>query len=225
MRVTISIDDNHPETGWGVEGDVQMNYLEELNKEFGAKFTLFIPSNYHYNFPISQYKDWIDWLLSKKYFELAAHGHYHETTSREKWGECEFFELQNQLQVQDRIKDMLNQWDLIGHKPAGWRNPGWLASPESCLQLQTKFDWVAVHYEHNRGLNWGKCKTFFGHDGINEQSINVHNGDIVMFQSHIAGEWNKNIWNEQNYETIRLWLQSLQQNYTSLEFKTLSECL
>ncbi len=77
INITIAIDDNHPETGWGVEGDKSMEYLDELNKEFGAKFTLFIPSNYHYGFPISQYKDWIDYLLSKNYFELAAHGHYH----------------------------------------------------------------------------------------------------------------------------------------------------
>lgn len=224
MKVTISIDDNHPETGWGVEGDVQMNYLEDLNKEFGAKFTLFIPSNYHYNFPISQYKDWIDWLLSKEYFELAAHGHYHETTNRESWGECEFFELQKEVQVQDRITDMLNEWELVEYKPLGWRNPGWLASPESCKQLQTKFKWAAIHYDHNRGLDWGECKTFFGHDGIDVDTINIHNGDIIMFQSHIAGEWNKNIWNQQNYENIRRWLLTLQESH-QLQFKTLSECL
>ena len=82
MNVTISIDDIHPEKGWGLEGDVQMEYLESLNKDFGAKFTLFIPSNYHRNFPISEYKEWIDWLISKKYFELAAHGHFHETSNK-----------------------------------------------------------------------------------------------------------------------------------------------
>jgi len=43
MKITISIDDIHPEEGWGVEGDECMEYLQELNNEFGAKFTLFIP--------------------------------------------------------------------------------------------------------------------------------------------------------------------------------------
>ena len=47
-NVTISIDDLHPEQGWGCEGDESVGYLEELNKEFGCKFNLFIPSNYHY---------------------------------------------------------------------------------------------------------------------------------------------------------------------------------
>ena len=89
MKVTISIDDIPPEEGWGVEGDECMRYLDELNKEFGAKFTLFIPSNYHKKAPLSQNKEWVDWLKSKKYFELAAHGHYH-ACERKDIGECEF---------------------------------------------------------------------------------------------------------------------------------------
>ena len=39
-NLTISIDDIHPGKGWGKPEDVQMGYLEELNKLFGAKFTL-----------------------------------------------------------------------------------------------------------------------------------------------------------------------------------------
>ena len=42
INVTISIDDIHPEKGWGLPGDKCMEYLENLHKEFGAKFTLFI---------------------------------------------------------------------------------------------------------------------------------------------------------------------------------------
>lgn len=208
MNVTISIDDIHPEKGWGLEGDVQMEYLESLNKDFGAKFTLFIPSNYHRNFPISEYKEWIDWLISKKYFELAAHGHFHETSNKGMWGECEFFELQSEDKVSERIKMMLNEWDKVKFKPQGWRNPGWLASPKSCELLHPNFKWVAVHYEHNRNLHWGKCKMFFGHDGINEENIKVHENNI-MFQSHIAGDWNKNIWNEENYLIVQRWLKHI----------------
>lgn len=221
IKLTIAIDDNHPETGWGVEDDIQMMYLEELNKEFGAKFTLFIPSNYHYNFPISEHKEWIDWLLSKGYFELAAHGHYHETSDRSKWGECEFFELQSRSQVADRIRDMFNQWELVKHVPRGWRNPGWLASSESCKQLQDHFNWSAVHYEHNRGLDWGKCKAIFGADGINETDIKLHDGHI-MFQSHIAGEWNKNIWNEENFLQLQQSLRFLTTQY-NISFCTISD--
>ena len=68
------------------------------------------------------------------------------------------------------------------------------------------------------------CKTFYGHDGIHTTDIKVHNGDMVMFQSHIAGDWNDNIWNESNYEQMRLSLQFLT-NTTEITFKTLEECL
>ena len=76
-NVTISIDDLHPEQGWGCEGDESVGYLEELNKEFGCKFNLFIPSNYHHKFPLSQNKDWVNFWKNKDWIELSAHGHFH----------------------------------------------------------------------------------------------------------------------------------------------------
>jgi len=60
-NVVIAIDDVHPEKDWGVEGDVQIEYLKSLNEKFGCKFNLFIPSNYHGHFPIS--KDFIDFRV------------------------------------------------------------------------------------------------------------------------------------------------------------------
>jgi len=218
MEVTIAIDDIHPEPGWGIEGDKCMEYLDELNKEVGAKFTLFIPSNYHHKFPLSDHKDWIDWLKSKGYFELAAHGHYHQC-ERTDIGECEFFELDTADKVDQRIWSMLNEWTKVGHRPKGWRNPGWLAHPVAVEQLGANFEYAAIHYEHNHNLMW-QCRTFFGHDGIHETDISLHD-DRIMFQSHIAGDHNDNVWNEENYEQMRLSL-----NYLSsqeIEFKTIME--
>ncbi len=60
MKIVIAIDDLHPEQGWGCEGDESVGYIEELNKEYGCKFNLFIPSNYHDKYPLSENKDWID---------------------------------------------------------------------------------------------------------------------------------------------------------------------
>jgi hypothetical protein len=219
MEITISIDDIHPESGWGVQGDTCMGYLNKLNKEFGAKFTLFIPSNYHHKYPISQHREWIDWLKSKDYFELAAHGHYHQC-ERTNIGECEFFELDTEEKAQERISLMLNEWESVNHKPSGWRNPGWLAHPTSIQELSKHFKYSAVHYEHNNNIQWG-CKMLFGADGIHETNIEFHNGECVMFQSHIAGNWNDNIWNKQNYEQMRLSLKHLLQYNPT--FKTLSE--
>lgn len=220
MEVTIAIDDIHPEKDWGIEGDECMYYLDELNKEFGAKFTLFIPSNYHNKFPISQHKDWVDWLKSKKYFELAAHGHYH-MCERTDIGECEFFELDSIEKVNDRIKDMFTEWSRLNMKPIGWRNPGWLAHPIAINQLGLHFEYAAVHYQHNHNMSW-KCKTFYGHDGINEVDISLHDNRI-MFQSHIAGDWNDNVWNESNYNQMRTSLEFLKNQ--NVIFKTLKELI
>ena len=60
----------------------------------------------------------------------------------------------------------------------------------------------------------------FGADGIHETDINLHDGRI-MFQSHIAGDWNDNIWNAHNYEQIRLSLSHLYNQ--GLTFKTIGE--
>ena len=218
INVTIAIDDIHPEKGWGLAGDLCMEYLDELNKEFGAKFTLFIPSNYHGKFPLSEHKDWIDWLKSKGYFELAAHGHYHQC-ERVDIGECEFFELDTEDKVQSRINLMMTEWGKVGHDPVGWRNPGWLAHPEAVKCLGTYFKYAAIHYEHNHNLKWD-CNTINGYDGIHETDISTHDGNI-MFSSHIAGDWNDNVWNEQNYKQLKVSLEYLKSQ--NVKFKTICE--
>ena len=218
MKITISVDDNHPEKGWGIEGDECMYYLDELNKEFGAKFTLFIPSNYHNKAKLSEHKVWVDWLKSKGYFELAAHGHYHKC-ERTDIGECEFFELNTLEKAKERIELMLEEWRKVGHMPSGWRNPGWLGHPTAISELGKIFKYAAIHYEHNHNIPW-ECKTFYGHDGINETDIKLHNNDMVMFQSHISGDWNDNVWNNANYEQIRLSFKHLLKHkpkFTTLE--------
>ena len=218
MNITIAIDDLHPEIGWGMPGDKCMFYLDELNKEFGAKFTLFIPSNYHHKFPLSKHIEWIDWLKSIPYFELAAHGHFHEC-ERNDIGECEFFELDTPEKAQSRIHQMLSEREKVNHKPIGWRNPGWLAHPSAVNELGKHFKYAAIHYEHNHNIPWD-CKTLFGHDGINETDIQTHQGNI-MFQSHIAGDWNDNVWNEDNFQQLRISLQHLLQY--NPKFSTLQE--
>lgn len=220
LNLTVAIDDVHPEAGWGMPGDKCMEYLDQLNKEYGTKFTLFIPSNYHNKYPIGEYKEWIDWLLNLGYFELAAHGHYHQTSNKAIWGEMEFADM-NEPECIKRIDLMLNEWSKVGYTPKGWRNPGWVCQPFCPIHLSDHFEYAAVHYDHNRNYTWG-CKTLFGHDGIHETDIKLHNGNTLMFQSHIAGDWNKNVWNETNYNQFKLSLDYLKENYI-LSNKFLSE--
>lgn len=223
IKVTISCDDTNPLVGWGAKGDKQWDYMDSLHQEFGVKMNHFIPANYHRQAPLSQNAEWVDWLVKKGYVELSAHGHYHETSDRARLGECEFFELQDKEAVQDRVNNMLREWSAANYMPRGWRNPGWLSSPAATGVLSNHFYWAALHYEHNMGQYWGGCRMIYGADGINEEEIKMHmGGDVVMFQSHIAGDWNKNIWNEDNYNNIRNWLQFLTTEH-EVEFLTLSE--
>ena len=196
-KVIIAIDDLHPEQGWGCEGDESIEYLQELNKEFGCKFTLFIPSNYHKKYPLSKYKDWVKFWLNKDWVELAAHGHYH-ACDRNDIGECEFLELQTEQEVEARLEKCLFEWKEVNHKPLGWRNPGWVAHTSIVKPISKYFKYVALHEKHNHEMKWD-CKMFFGCDGIHQiDSINLYR-DTFMFQSHIAGNWNDNVWNKENY--------------------------
>ena len=222
-NVTISIDDLHPEQGWGCDGDLCVAYLKNLWEEYGCKFTLFVPSNYHGKYPLSQHKDWVNFWLKQEWVELAAHGHYHKC-ERDDIGECEFFELDTEDKVLERIGACLSEWEQVGYKPKGWRNPGWLAHPNAIKVIGHYFDYAAIHQEHNRGMPW-KCKTFIGEDGIHKTDhINIWNKNTFMFQSHIAGDWNDNVWNENNYNNIKNVLEYLQKSH-KLEYKTLGELI
>ncbi len=243
LKLTISIDDVNPLKGYRILGDKTEKWLRQLNEDYGVKFSLFIPSNYHNKAPISQHKEWIQELNSISWVELAAHGHFHMTSDPQRFGECEMLELDTLQKCEDRFVVMIGEWFHCGIKPCGWRNPGWLCNANWNEYLNTVptfeddvknwwFKYTAVHYEHNRGLNWN-CKTFFGHDGIHQTDIRIHNTTddaqrnqtgMIMFQSHIFGNHNDNVWNEKNYEQLRMSLDYLFENY-NIEVKTLKECV
>jgi len=219
INLTIAIDDVNPKKDWRIFGDKTEKYLFDLNKQFGAKFTLFIPSNHHYDSKLSENKSWINELISCGIFELAAHGHYHQTSDESKFGQMEFIDI-NEKECIERIKQINGEWEAVNLKPKGWRNPGWMCQPYCVKHLSDNFEWVALHYQHNRGYNWG-CKMVFGADGIDETDISLHNNNI-MFQSHIFGDWNNNVWNEKNYNQLKLSLEHITNNM-EIKFKTISE--
>ena len=216
-NLVVAIDDIHPEKGWGVEGDIQVEYLQKLNEKYGVKFNLFTPSNYHNKFPIT--KDFVDFWKQYDWIELSNHGHYH-ACKNEGIGEMEFYEL-NYGDATQRIQESLDLWEQCGHKPKGFRAPGWGVNQQSADAISSYFDWVAGHTDINKGINWG-THFFEGCDGINEtDNISLY-GNTFMFQSHIQGDWNDNIWSEENYLNFKNILNYLSTN-NELQFKTISE--
>lgn len=221
INLTIAIDDVNPKKDWRILGDKTEKYLFDLNKEFGAKFTLFIPSNHHSTGKLSENKDWVNELQSSGIFELVAHGHYHQTSDNARFGEMEFVDMTEQECI-DRIAMLNEEWESVGIKPKGWRNPGWMCQPYCVEHLSKNFEWAALHYQHNHNLKWG-CKMLYGADGIHEVDIHLHEGNI-MFQSHIFGDWNHNTWNESNYQQMKLSLGHLVDTQ-QIDFKTISEII
>jgi|TARA_B100000073_G_scaffold189677_1_gene157049 peptidoglycan/xylan/chitin deacetylase (PgdA/CDA1 family) len=216
-NVVVAIDDVHPEKEWGIEGDVQIEYLKKLNKKFGVKFNLFIPSNYHGKFPLT--KEFVDYWKQYDWIEMSSHGHYH-ACQNEGIGEMEFVEL-NYGDATQRIQKSLELWESFGYKPKGFRAPGWGVNQQSADAISGYFDWVAGHEEHNKGINWG-CQFFEGCDGINEtDNISLY-GNTFMFQSHINGVHNKNVWSEENYLHFEKIIEYLLSQY-ELQFVTISE--
>ena len=210
MNLTISIDDVNPKENWRILGEKTEIWMRDLYETYGVKYNLFIPSNHHTTSPISENKEWIKELVDTGMFELSAHGHYHQTSDKTKFGEMEFVDM-NEAQCIERIKMMMSEWEAVDYKPKGWRNPGWVCQPHCVKHLSKEFEWAALHYQHNHNFKWD-LKMVFGEDGIHETSIKTHD-DNIMFQSHIFGSWNKNEWTQSNYEQLKLSLDHLFTNH------------
>ena len=219
-NVVVAIDDIHPEQGWGVEGDVQVQYLENLHHNFGVKFNLFVPSNYHNKFPIT--KEFVDFWTQYDWIELSNHGHYH-ACKQEGIGEMEFYELNYSDAVQ-RIQESQDLWKSCGYIPKGFRAPGWGIQQDAAYAVSNYFEWIAGHEHINQGIDFKNVpKYFVGADGIHEtDNINLY-GETFMFQSHIQGDWNDNVWSEENYLHFQQVVKYLLSQYNELQFKTISE--
>lgn len=234
IPLTISCDDVNPSKGYRILGEKTEKWFRSLHDDYGCKFSLFVPSCYHGKYPLSQHKEWVKELMSIDWLEICGHGHYHMTSDSRRFGECEFLELNTWRSVDDRMGLLKREWDSVGIKPTGWRNPGWLCSKSfndwiNSIQLSENnwFKYIAIHYEHNNSLQWN-IPTFFGHDGIQQTNIGIHNvsekhpNGMIMFTSHIAGNHNHNVWNEDNYNQLRGSIEFLLQN-EEITFNTLNE--
>lgn len=226
LKVVIAIDDLHPEEGWGMPNDECTKYIQLLNEEFGCKFVLFTPSNYHGLYPLSKHKSWVDFWNNKDWIELAAHGHLHSRPlfSHNFFPESEFMDL-NYLEAVSRIKESLNEWHSVGVHPSGWRMCGWNATQGSFNAAEENFEYLAIHEVINKDIHFrlGK-KRFSNNTCITAKQVSLINNEFIYFQSHISGASNKNIFNQVNYNFFRNTLLDLHKT-CNLQFKTFKELL
>lgn len=225
LNVVIPIDDTHPQLGWGLPDDECVDILFKLHKEFGCKFVQFIPSNYHGQFPLSKYKEWVNFWKELDWIELSAHGHFHNRKLvSSNCRECEFLEL-NYIEAERRIQQSLEEWDSVGLRPIGWRMPGWVATQDSFDVVSNYFDYVAIHGNLNDNIDLNNIKVFKGENSIHNTTSLTLFGDTLLFQSHIAGLYNKNNWDIDNYQNFRNILNNLIDNGYILNYKTFSELI
>ena len=212
MIVTINVDDVHPEEGWGLEGDKCVEYMEELHKEFGCKFTFFTPSNYHGQYPLSQYQEWIDFWAAKDWVEFAAHGHLHDAQE----GEMEFKGLGD---IHSEMKFELSQkeWEAVGLNPKILKFPGWICSQEAANAAAKFYDTFVIHEQHTNHIKF--------YNNVIQNHCCITNPFLTFtdthFQSHINGP-NQNNWNEENYNKFRMTLRNLV-DVVKIDFRTVGE--
>jgi hypothetical protein len=203
--VLFSVDDAHPEQGWCNGRDEQSEYLNYLNEEFGAKFTLFVPANYHYKFPVSEHPDFFKyWNDRKDWAELASHGYSHliAGTSRE----TEFDSLRETEEIKERFNKILYEWNLIGHRPVGFKTPGWLITRESLQWAEHYFQYVVSHPNHRHDNTINPLTEMF-HIDLNDRVIlhaHANNSKMARNANNINAE-NFQGWREQIVELKRLY--------------------
>jgi len=177
VKVAMDIDDVHPRKGFGID-DINDNlrYARLLNKNFGMKFTLFIPTNCFGEYPISKYKDWFENIINKDYYEVGAHGHYHHRKDKADFAG-------SQKEVNEIIELMESEFSELGYTPTGVKPCGGLITQGVYGSLSKKFEWISdsVAYKH-RKVN--SIKRVFC--TCSSASPQYKGEEEIYIQSHIA---------------------------------------
>ena len=213
-KINISIDDVNPKPGWRIIGEPTQKYLEQLNKDFGSRVTLFIPANHHGNAELSENKSWINELKEWDFIEFGAHGYYHDTSNRNLMGECEFAAIDD-ADVYERLQMISYSWlNSLGKLPKVWKSPGWLTSRQSANLISSEYDIAVVHPIHNHNLLWS-CSTINATDYSPPNNFPGMDCNIFIL-SHIHGK-HDNAWSDSFYNYVRRTLEVLKTNISNTE--------
>ena len=219
---TISVDDVRPAPGFGGERERgPLCFLLRLYEEFGCKSTLFVPTNWQGQWPVSQHLDWLGWLRDQPCFEIACHGDLHATAVGNS-DPGEFRGLTPDA-LEEVIGRSLEVFVKIGYRPSGVKAPGWLMEPSAYGVFVRWFDYVADHVQGTElsrleGQSLVRVPYLYT---IDELGVWPESGSVVL-QSHAAPEGRTtNGWTEPVYERVRAFIRTGVR--LGVEFATIAE--
>lgn len=224
LKIAFSVDDIAPIEGFGLEKEKgNLNYLLKLNEEFGVKFTLFLIPNLKGQNNIEYYSNWINWLKSKPFFEIAAHGYEHWNSRGDS---IEFFKIPKE-KAEELIKKCLECFHKVGIEPHGFKYPGWLYETEFINLLFPNFKYLADHFVSIYSI---KMTNGFYRIPYTLSAENLHSNhydDTLIIHSHIGvDKQNKNGFTDELYENVRNYLKEIiKKNNGNVRFVTFSELI
>lgn len=224
LKIIIDVDDVRPENFAGLLGfKGPLGYLKKLNEEFGAKFTLFVPVNWHGQFDIRKNKEWFKNLAKEDFIELACHGLEHKA-SEEHYKDMEYINVTDE-EFDESILKQIVAFQKLGVDPKGYRPPGWAIKPSHYKILAKYFKYVADHHigilpiKTREGLL--RVPYIVSIDNLNSTH---YNEGLLILHSHVTGmEGSENCWSQETFEKIREFLHTLIEKNEKVEFITMGD--
>lgn len=214
-QIIFTIDDMHPEEGYGIN-----KWMQKLHDEFGVKFTSFIVPfwNKEESKRLINNKEWVQEIKETKWIEPAIHGLYHECDLKDMRS-MEFYGLSKD-DVYKRIDLAKKEFDDVKLSYSGFKAPGWYLNSMMIDKLKdTGITYIADHVIGSDIIN--EPYTRIGYTHSIESIPQACNDDVMIITSHANESGNnRNAWNEQLYYKVYTMLSQMPKD---TQYLTLSE--
>lgn len=199
MKIVIDVDDFHPEKGYGLY-DRELCFMDDLHEQFGCKFTLFTPTNWHDEYDITHYTRWFKEISMRPWYEIGAHGILHSAPD----GSSREFLFTTPDQLEAKCVQMKETFESLDYEVKGVRPPGWDMIPEAKDIFAEHFDYMATHHIGHEPVKykdtWDVPYSYCIHDNFNLKSVE---SDTVILHAHANPKSGDNGWDVRLYQKIR----------------------